>query len=212
MFSVHPEPFTLVARKEANIKQFTDLKGKRFNVGNPGSGTRSAMEELLAALEHEDVRLRARLGAQGRRARRRRCATTRSTASTTASAIRRRTSRTRRRPAAPSSCRSTGPAIDALVAKYPYYAKATIPGGMYANNPQPTPTYGVLATMVTSSQGAGRHRLHRSPRRCSTTSTSSRSCTRRSPTSTAKNMVKDGLSAPLHEGAAALLQEKGWMK
>ena len=49
VFSVHPEPFTLVARKEANIKNFADLKGKRVNVGNPGSGTRSAMEELLAA-------------------------------------------------------------------------------------------------------------------------------------------------------------------
>src|SRR6185369_3174487 len=36
LFSVHPEPFTVAARKEANIKAFTDFKGKRFNVGNPG--------------------------------------------------------------------------------------------------------------------------------------------------------------------------------
>ena len=50
VFSVHPEPFTVVARKEAHIKKFTDFKGKRFNVGNPGSGTRAAMEELLKAL------------------------------------------------------------------------------------------------------------------------------------------------------------------
>ena len=50
VFSVHPEPFTVVARTEAGIKTFADFKGKRFNVGNPGSGTRSAMEELLAAM------------------------------------------------------------------------------------------------------------------------------------------------------------------
>src|SRR5690606_29962009 len=50
VFSVHPEPFTVVARKEANIKTFDDFKGKRFNVGNPGSGTRASMEELLAAM------------------------------------------------------------------------------------------------------------------------------------------------------------------
>ncbi len=50
VFSVHPEPFTVVARKEANIKTFADFKGKRFNVGNPGSGTRASMEELLAAM------------------------------------------------------------------------------------------------------------------------------------------------------------------
>ncbi len=41
VFSIHPEPFTVVTRKEANIKSFEDLKGKRFNVGNPGSGTRA---------------------------------------------------------------------------------------------------------------------------------------------------------------------------
>src|SRR5690606_17083762 len=33
VFSLHPEPFTVVTRKEANIKSFDDLKGKRFNVG-----------------------------------------------------------------------------------------------------------------------------------------------------------------------------------
>ena len=50
LFSVAPEPFTVVARKEANIKSFADFKGKRFNVGNPGSGTRASMEELLGAM------------------------------------------------------------------------------------------------------------------------------------------------------------------
>ncbi len=50
VFSVHPEPFTVLARKEAGVKAFADFKGKRFNVGNPGSGTRASMEELLAAM------------------------------------------------------------------------------------------------------------------------------------------------------------------
>jgi TRAP-type uncharacterized transport system substrate-binding protein len=27
-----------------------------------------------------------------------------------------------------------------------------------------------------------------------------------------KNMIKDGLSAPLHEGAARYYKEKGWIK
>jgi len=50
VFSVHPEPFTVVARKEAGIKKFEDFKAKRFNVGNPGSGTRASAEELLATM------------------------------------------------------------------------------------------------------------------------------------------------------------------
>ena len=42
----------------------------------------------------------------------------------------------------------TGPAVDKLVAEKPYYAKVQIPGGLYPNNPDATPTYGVLATIV----------------------------------------------------------------
>ncbi len=50
VFSVHAEPFTVLARKEAGVTKFEDFKGKRFNVGNPGSGTRASMEQLLADL------------------------------------------------------------------------------------------------------------------------------------------------------------------
>ena len=77
----------------------------------------------------------------------------------------------------------TGPAVDALVKAHPYYAKATIPGGMYANNPNPTETYGVLATVVTSVEGRPTPSSTIWSRPCSTISTSSRSCTRPSPIS-----------------------------
>ncbi|MGH8632257.1 MAG: TAXI family TRAP transporter solute-binding subunit, partial [Burkholderiales bacterium] len=50
VFALHPEPVTVVARKEANIRSFADFKGKRFNVGNPGSGTRASLEELIGAM------------------------------------------------------------------------------------------------------------------------------------------------------------------
>jgi hypothetical protein len=46
----------------------------------------------------------------------------------------------------------TGPAVDKLVAARPYYAKVNIPGGLYAGHANPTPTYGVLATFVTSAK------------------------------------------------------------
>ena len=47
VFSVHAEPFTVVARKDANIKTFDDLKGKKVNVGNPGSGSRGTVEIFM---------------------------------------------------------------------------------------------------------------------------------------------------------------------
>ena len=48
VFSLHPEPFTVVARDDSGISTFDDLKGKRVNVGNPGSGQRSTMEVVMA--------------------------------------------------------------------------------------------------------------------------------------------------------------------
>ena len=50
VFSIHPEPFTVLSRKEANVTKFEDFKGKRFNVGNPGSGTAASMDVLLGAM------------------------------------------------------------------------------------------------------------------------------------------------------------------
>ena len=105
----------------------------------------------------------------------------------------------------------TGPAIDKLVREHPYYAYATIPGGMYANNPQPTHTYGVLATLVTSSKVPADivytitkaafdnldefKKLHPAFAHLDP-----------------HHMVKDGLSAPMHEGAARYFREKGLIK
>ena len=49
IFSIHGEPFTVVARADSGIKNFADLKGKRVNIGNPGSGSRSTMELAMKA-------------------------------------------------------------------------------------------------------------------------------------------------------------------
>ena len=49
VFSVHPEPFTLIVRKGSGITSFEGLKGKKVNVGNPGSGQRATMEVVMDA-------------------------------------------------------------------------------------------------------------------------------------------------------------------
>jgi TRAP transporter TAXI family solute receptor len=210
VFSVHPEPFTVVARKEAGIKEFADFKGKRFNVGNPGSGTRSSMEELLDALgwtigdfslaselkadEHGpalcDGKIDGFFYAVGHPSANIQDPTTTCGAQLVS---------------------LKGPEIDKLLEGKPYYAKATIPGGLYPNNPQPTETYGVLATLVASTKVPADtiyqivksvfenfdefKRLHPALAHL-----------------TPEGMVKDGLSAPLHEGAERYYKEKGWLK
>src|SRR5699024_570068 len=54
VFSIHPEPFTVMARDDSGIKSFDDLKGKRVNVGDPGSGTRATMNVILKAKGWDD--------------------------------------------------------------------------------------------------------------------------------------------------------------
>jgi len=210
VFSVHPEPFTVLARKEANIKSFADFKGKRFNVGNPGSGTRASLEELLVATGGKltDFSLASELKADehgpalcdgkidgfyygvGHPSANIQDPTT--------------------------SCGAqlvsiTGPAIDKLVADKPYYAKATIPGGLYPNNPNPTQTYGVLATLVASSK-APAESVYQVVKAVFDNFEEFKKLHPALVNLKPESMIKDGLSAPLHEGAVRYYKEKGWMK
>src|ERR1044072_38176 len=140
-----------MARKEANITRFENSKGKRFNVGNPGSGTLASMEQLLAEMKwtKKDFSLAGELKAdeQGPALCDNKIDGFYYGVGHPSAAIQDPT----------TTCGAklvpmTGAAVDKLIAEHSYYAKATIPGGMYSNNPNPTQTYGVLATLVTSAQ------------------------------------------------------------
>ena len=210
VFAVHPEPFTVVARKEANIGKFEDFKGKRFNVGNPGSGTRASMEELLTAMgwKLSDFSLASELKADehgpalcdgkidgffygvGHPSANIQDPTT--------------------------SCGAklvplTGPVVDKLVADKPYYAKVSIPAGLYPNNPQATPTYGVLATVVASSKTPA-DTIYAVTKAVFDNFDEFKKLHPALAHLKPEDMVRNGLSAPLHDGAARYYKEKGWIK
>jgi TRAP transporter TAXI family solute receptor len=209
VFSIHPEPFTVVARKEAGVKTFTDFKGKRFNVGNPGSGTRASMEELLNAegMKLSDFSLASELKADEHGAAL--CdnkidgffygvghpsANIQDPTTTCGAQL----------------ISLTGPAIDKLVAGAPYYAYAEIPGGLYNNNPQVTKTYGVLATLVTSSKVSDAA-VYEIVKAVFENFDDFKKLHPAFANLDPKKMIKDGLSAPLHPGAVKYYKEKGWM-
>jgi TRAP transporter TAXI family solute receptor len=209
VFAVHPEPFTVLARADAGIKKFEDFKGKRFNVGNPGSGTRASMEELLGQMgwSDGDFSLASELKAdeQGPALCDNKIDGFFYGVGHPSAAIQDPT----------TACGAKlvpleGAAVDALLKAHPYYSTATIPGGMYANNPDPTNTYGVRATLVTSAKVSDEvvynlvkavfenfdefKKLHPAFANLDP-----------------KEMVKDGLSAPIHPGALKYYKEKGWL-
>jgi uncharacterized protein len=209
VFSVHPEPFTVLARKDAGVTKFADFKGKRFNVGNPGSGTLASMELLLKTMGWTmgDFSLAAHLKAdeQGTALCDNKIDGFFYGVGHPSAAIQDPTT-----VCGAKLISLTGPAVDKLVKEHSYYAVATIPGGMYANNPNPTTTYGVLATVVTSAKTPTNvvydlvkavfdnfdefKKLHPAFAHLDP-----------------KAMIKNGLSAPLHPGAVKYYKEKGWM-
>jgi TRAP transporter TAXI family solute receptor len=209
VFSVHPEPFTVLARKDVGVTQFTDFKGKRFNVGNPGSGTLASMEELLKQMgwTKADFSLAAELKAdeQGTALCDNKIDGFFYGVGHPSAAIQDPT----------TACGAkliplTGAAVDALVKGHPYYAKATIPGGMYANNPNPTETYGVLATLITSAK-ASDDTVYALVKAVFDNLDEFKKLHPAFANLDPKTMVKDGLSAPLHPGAVKYYKEKGWM-
>ncbi len=207
VFSLHPEPFTVVTRREANISSFDDLKGKRFNVGNPGSGTRASMEQLLEARgdgmdffslaselrpdEHGsalcDGKIDGFFYGVGHPS-----ANIQDPTTTCGAKI----------------VPLTGDAVDALVDKYPYYAKVAIPGGLYPNNDEDIPTYGVLATFVTT-EDVPEDTIYTVVKAVFENFEDFKRLHPAFAHLNQEDMVKNGLSAPLHPGAEKFFKEKG---
>ena len=209
VFSLHPEPFTVLARKEANISKFEDFKGKRFNVGNPGSGTRASMDELLSGMgwtaasfglaselkadEHGaalcDNKIDGFFYGVGHPS-----ANIQDPITTCGAKL----------------VPLTGAAVDKLVSGAPYYAKVNIPGGLYAGNPNPVPTYGVLATFVTSAK-VPEATVYELVKAVFENFEEFKKLHPAFANLDAKHMVKDGNSAPIHPGAMKYYKEKGWL-
>lgn len=209
VFSIHPEPFTVMARDDSGIKSFDDLKGKRVNVGDPGSGTRATMNVILKAKGWDDSVFKVASELKPAEMASVMCDNNLDAITYNVGhpngALKE----------AAASCDAhlvpvTGPAIDKLVADNPYYAKAVIPGGLYKGSDQPVDTFGVYATLVSSTDVSPEvvydvvkavfdnfdrfKRLHPAFANLKE-----------------QDMIKNALSAPLHEGAVKYYKERGWM-
>ena len=210
VFSVHPEPFTVVARADSGIKNFSGLKGKRVNIGNPGSGQRGTMQVVMDALgwTKSDFALASELKAaeQSRALCDNKIDAMIYTVGHPSGSIKEAT----------TSCDAnlvnvTGPVIDRLVANNSYYRTATIPAGMYRGNDQETQTFGVGATFVSSTK-VPKETVYQVVKAVFENFDDFRKLHPAFTNLKKEQMVKDGLSAPLHGGAAQYYKEVGLLK
>lgn len=209
LFSIHQEPFTLVARKGMDIQKLDDLKGKRVNIGNPGSGHRATMDILMKKLgwDQKVFSMMSELKSVDQSK-----ALCRGQFDALVFAVGHPSTSIKE---ATTDCDGVlvnveGPAVDRMVAENSFYTATTIPAGMYRGNDVEIRTFGVGATLVASSQMPAEliyyvvkavfenfetfkklHPAFHGLRK--------------------EQMVKDGLSAPLHAGAIRYYQEAGLM-
>jgi TRAP transporter TAXI family solute receptor len=210
VFSVHPEPFTMVARADSGIKNFMDIKGKRVNIGNPGSGQRGTMDVVMEAMgmSAKDLQLASELKAAEQAS-----ALCDNKVDAMVYVVGHPNGSIKE---ATTSCDSvlvnvTGPAIDKLIAERPYYRTATIPGGMYRGSDADTKTFGVGATFVSSAK-VPEDVIYNVVKAVFENFDDFKKLHPAFSVLKKEEMVKDGLSAPLHDGAKKYYKEVGLIK
>ncbi|AGA34518.1 TRAP transporter solute receptor, TAXI family precursor [Thioalkalivibrio nitratireducens DSM 14787] len=210
VFSLHPEPFTVLVRAESDIESFDDIVGKRVNVGNPGSGQRGTVERLMAEYgwSMDDFALASELPSreQGQALCDNRIDVILFTVGHPSAAI--------QEPIATCDARLipvAGPIVDTLVNETPYYFHATIPAGMYPHQDQDIATFGVGATLVTSTQTT-ENAVYHLTRAVFENFDTFRGMHPAFAVLDPDSMVSQGLSAPLHDGAVRYYRESGMIQ
>ncbi len=209
VFSVHPEPYHIIVGGNSGITSWADLKGKRFNIGNPGSGQRGTTEVLMAAYgtsksdfkvateltstEQSKALCDGKIDAYGYTVGVPNAGVSVATDGCGAKII------------------NLNTAVEkGLVDKNAYYAFATIPKGTYKTTDADVTTFGVMATFVTSAD-VPEDVVYEVTRAVFENLDDFRKLHPAFANLDPKKMIKDALSAPLHPGAAKYYKEKGWM-
>ena len=207
VFSVHPEPYHIIVGKGSGIDSWAGLKGKRFNIGNPGSGQRGTTEVLmkgygtktgdfklateLTSSEQSKALCDGKIDAYGY------------TVGVPNAGV----------SVATDGCGAriinlAGAVEKKLVSQNPYYAFATIPKGTYKTTSADVTTFGVMATFVTSADVSDQV-VYEVTRAAIENIADFRKLHPAFRNLDPKRMMTDGLSAPLHNGAAKYFKEKG---
>ncbi|MDY6972019.1 MAG: TAXI family TRAP transporter solute-binding subunit [Thermodesulfobacteriota bacterium] len=154
VFSMHPESVTLVAALDSGIRTIQDLRGKRVNIGNPGSGQR---QNSIDAMTAAGIDYKKDLFPEGVKAAEApgllkdgRIDAFFYTVGHPSGTVKEATAGKRK------VCIIPLTDIQALLTASPYYAPATIPVEFYpgAANNEDVPTFGVRASLITSVKAA----------------------------------------------------------
>ncbi len=207
VFSIHPENVDVIAAVDANINSIQDLKGKRVSIGNIGSGFR---KNAIDALKANGIDYKKDLIAESLKAAEQpgmiqdgRIDAAFYTVGHPSGYYKEATAGKRKVKFIPITN------IDALLAKYPYYAKSVTRMELYpgAANDADVPTFGVKATFVTSIK-VPENVVYAITKEVFENFDDFKKLHPAYGGLTKKNML-EGLSAPIHPGAMKYYKEAG---
>jgi uncharacterized protein len=150
LIALYPEAFTVVARADAGIRDFRDLRGKRLGIGKSGAGYTFTRDVVLGSYGWTLADLKHTPELDPAEQNQALCSNQVDAIIFAAGHPNGLTQ------GATTGCRArlvrvAGPPIDRLLATHPYYVASVIPGGLYAGNPDDVRTIGTQAVLVTSS-------------------------------------------------------------
>lgn len=209
VFSLHPEPIHVMARKDADIHAFSDLKGKRVNIGNPGSGQRAMMELLMdeAGWTKSTFSIAAELKSSEQA---QALCDDKFDATFWAAGLPNGAAQE-----ATTTCDVVIlPMDDAIsngvMASYPAYSPNVIPGGMYRGNDSNIPSFGPKGTLV-SSVDVPDEVVYQLVKAVFENFNTFKKLHPAFARLTPEEMVNTSLIAPLHQGAVKYYKEQGWL-
>jgi len=207
--SLYPEHVQIQARKDAKIASVRDLKGKRVSVGPLGSGTEQNAIQILEAygMKLDDLGKVERLTAteSSDYIKDNRVDAAFYTVGVGAPGL--------TDTALMTECvivSVEGPQVEALIKKYPYYAKDKVPAGVYKGTDKEVPTVSVLAILVAKSELEEDIVYRITKAIFENISRIETAHAKGKEVKLEKALV--GMPIPLHPGAAKFYKEKGMVK
>ncbi|MDI5987158.1 TAXI family TRAP transporter solute-binding subunit [Halomonas sp. M4R5S39] len=209
VFKIHGEPLTVLARADSGIESLGDLEGKRVNIGNPGSGQRNTMEVVMGAMGWDKSSFSR---AEELEAAEQAAALSDNNIDAMVYVVGHPNGSIQEATTTVDSrlVPIDGEEIDALIEEYPYYSKAVIPGGLYEGNDEDVNTFGVSATLV-SSASVDEDVVYAAVKTVFENFDRFKRLHPAFENLNEEEMISEGLSAPLHDGAKRYYVERGWM-
>ena len=209
VFSLYPEVVTIVAGKDAAGAYLRDMKGTRLSRGVPGSGSRATMDSLFSAVGW--------------------------TASDFGAAAERPVEEQgyalcekkldgfaylvgHPAPNVMRTIKSCGarlvPLANETIAQFiagkPYFERTEIPANLYPGQTEPVASVGLLATLVVL-ESAPEVQVYSLVKAVFDNLAELKKSNPVLANLQAEKMIRNGLTAPLHPGAARYYREKGWI-